>query len=233
MPKDRYLLTFYQVKDSANEAWANEKTFFKNQLLDHRGKLCVEPIYNKGAITNPALPDYVSGLPGNYIVISQFPSQTELDLFLKADFFSNERVLPDGIELSEIASAKLFKPMPFMPTAPVIGSIEHAKEPGFILLNGISMQSMLNPMTPIRMGRYMSANMSNLKNNGVKMLEAFEITQRVKGVYDFDMLFLTEWPSMEIYKQIHDDRNFIDLAKKTRNRAFKAFSEDLGIIQLP
>jgi hypothetical protein len=92
------------------------------------------------------------------------------------------------------------------------------------------MNSMVNPMTGIRMLRYMNANLPTLEEAGTIVLAAFEALDVVAGRFDFDMLFLTEWPSLEVFNDIHADAGFIDLARKTRNRAFNRFADDQGLI---
>jgi len=160
MPKDRFLISYYSTSNT--EKLHDESA--TEALAKHGGRLVVAPIANLGPIENNATPDYLSRLPGNYISIAVFESKTALNEYLKVN--------PNGPASADVVAdalvvAKIFKPMPLMQDMPVIGSVEHREEPSFILLNGISMNSMLNPLTIIRMTRYMAANTSKLEKQGV------------------------------------------------------------------
>ncbi len=229
-PDSRYLLSFYDVSaQPTDELIENVLDSLEPRLATHGGELAVAPIRNTGPLHTAAIPEYTTNVPGDYLIISRFPSQKALDSFLESDEIRSDRDR-SGVHIGAMVTAKVFKPMPTMPDYPVIGTIDHRHDPAFILLNGISMNSMVNPMTGIRMLRYMNANLPTLEEAGTIVLAAFEALDVVAGKFDFDMLFLTEWPSLEVFNDIHAEASFIDLARKTRNRAFNRFADDQGLI---
>ena len=230
-PKDRYLLSFYSVSgDLTKETLRAELDRQEVALRHHQGRLAVAPIQNTGPIESAALPDYTSALPGNYLIVQTFPSKVHLDGFLEEQDRADTSA-HTNLRIDAAVTAKLFKPMPMMQDYPVIGSIPHRESPAFILLNGISMNSMANPMTGIRMLRYMNANLPKLEAQGTTLLGTFEVLDVVRGAFDFDMLFLTEWESPAAFDAVHQDPEFIDIARKTRNRAFRRFADDHGEIR--
>lgn len=221
----KYLITFYDVKEP--------KTFHQTfasidkRLKFHKGKFIVPPIHNQGRIANSALPKYTRRLPGNFISVARFETMNDLKAYTRSVHTNLKSNL-----VNTMVVASIFKPMPFMPDFPVIGSVPHKEEPAFILLNGITMNSMLNPLTVTRMMSYMNNNFDKLKELGVVMLASFQIDETLVGNYPYDMLFLTEWPSMKVFQTLHKNPDFIALAKRTRNKAFQQFAEDKGVIQL-
>ena len=77
----------------------------------------------------------------------------------------------------------------------------------------------------------MDKNGEDLPKAGVKYIAPFEKIRNIKGRYNYDILFLSEWPSEEVFLDIHDKDDFVDLVNKTRNKAFKAFTDSKGVIR--
>lgn len=224
----KYLISFYSTDDLKHPEFFSAMQSVETEVVRDGGRFLVDPIRIDRELRSNASPAYQSTINADFILISAFDTSHELEAHLS---HASQNNLPEGITLSASVTARLFKPMPFMPEASVIGSIKHRGEPAFILLNGISMNSMANPMTGIRMMRYMWNNLPKLKARDVTLLEAFEVVERVRGEYPYDMLFLTEWPNQSVFDEFHADPTFIELAQTTRNRAFHSFSEQKGLVE--
>ncbi len=226
MRDERYLVSFYQM-DPSSRSDVSDYFIETKLLLSGVGASYLDaPLLIDKELPNAAQPEYTSHSPGNVIFIAEFPNQESLD-----DYMTKEDVIQamDGIgKVSQneiVFIAEDFNPMGMMNDTSRLGSFEYRDESGFLMLNSIKMNSFINPMTPYRIMSYMNNNFPRLEAAQVRMVMPFEKVEDVRGHYDYDVLFLSEWPSEEVFNQFHSDEGFIELAKDTRNKAFSGFTE--------
>ena len=79
----------------------------------------------------------------------------------------------------------------------------------------------------------MNKNFPRLKEAEVKVIMPFEKIDDIRGKYNFEVLFLSEWASEKSFDEYHSRCRFINLAKKTRNKSFSAFTESKAHLMTP
>ena len=225
MRDERYLVSFYEI-DNSSEVISDYFVETK-QLLSKVGASYLDaPLSIDKELPNSAQPEYTRHSPGNVIFIAEFPNRERLDDYLKKGDVIQAMDGIGNISQNEIVFiAEDFNPMGMMNGTSRLGSFEYRKDSGFIMLNSIAMNSFINPMTPYRIMSYMNNNFPRLETAQVKMIMPFEKVEDIRGHYDYEVLFLSEWPSEEVFNKFHSDEGFIELAKDTRNKAFTGFTE--------
>jgi len=220
----RYLVSVYQQQDERSivEHYSNTQKL----LASHSGQYLDAPIILSKALLNPAQPTYTEPSLGNVIFIAEFPNRAQLNTYLKnADVLDQINAIEKSSKQEYVFVAKEFNPMGLLPTYPAVGQFARREEPAFIMVNDIAMKSFLNPLTPYRITRYMNKNISNLGDAEVQMMMPFKKVADIRGNYPYEVLFMTEWPSEKKFNEFHDQYDFIQLTKSTRNKAFSAFTE--------
>ena len=234
MSDKRYLVSVYQqqgeqgVVESTVVESAITAFYSKTQALlaGNRGHYLDAPIIISKALPNPAQPAYTARAPGNVIFIAEFPDRKHLNAYLKnPEVLAQMNSMAQSSQQERVFMAKEFNPMGMLPAHPAVGQFERRAAPAFIMVNDIAMKSFLNPLTPYRITRYMNINFPNLKNAEVKMMMPFEKVTDIRGNYPYEVLFMSEWSSEEAFNEFHQQDDFIQLTKTTRNKAFSAFTE--------
>lgn len=226
MQDKRYLVSFYQM-DNPTKSDITDYFVETKHLLSKQGASYLDaPLLIDKELPNSAQPEYTQHSPGNVIFIAEFPNREKLD-----DYLKSVKVIEamDGLgnisQNENVFIAEDFNPMGMMNDASRLGSFEYRKDSGFLMLNSIAMNSFINPMTPYRIMSYMNNNFPRLEAAQVRMIMPFEKVEDVRGFYDYEVLFLSEWPSEEVFNKFHSDKGFIELAQDTRNKAFSGFTE--------
>ena len=179
-------------------------------------------------LKNEASPAYTEDYSDKIVLISEFKNEEKLNQYLNSPSVLNafKEIRIHTIEES-LFVAKEFNPLGMMKPTPTIAQRESGTGQKFLMLNNIEMKSFLNPLTPLRIKRYMDSNFPNLNKNNVKIFTSYEKIQNIRGNYPFEVMFLTEWQSIENFENYHLDPEFVKLAKETRNKAFVQFTESM------
>lgn len=182
------------------------------------GSYAAAPLLNLGALHNPATPNGTTSFGDRLITFSTFETLSDQFKFIAATS-----------KATTITAQYVAKPMdrfPMLSDIAPLSNVDQSTEPAFTLVNGIKVQSLLNPAAPIHMARYMSQNAPEIEKRGVKIISPLRITTMSKGDLKLDLIFLTLWPDQVTFDQLHENENFINLAAFARNRAFKSFTDD-------
>lgn len=180
------------------------------------------------------LPNHAAGrlarMPVGRVVLAEFESRRAARRFSRGtDVDAVEaRAAAEGVGTEARFSAKKFRPLPSMPDAPMLCASAPAPAPAFILLDGITMKK--GPVAPVRVMRYMKRNLPRLEAAQVDLLGTLAVGRVDAGSFDFDMLFMTQWPSLEVFDTFHEDTEFIADAQRYRNPAMRRFGEAQGIV---
>ena len=221
----RYLVSIYQLENATENA---EEYFKATKLLltKNGGVYLKSPIIVEKDLPNAAQPSFTQAAIGNVIFIAEFGDRKSLDNYVNdpdviKQMFAIEDIAGDEI----IFVAKDFNPMGMMVDSAALNTFKPREKPAFLMINDISMNSLLNPMTSYRVMSYMNSNFPMLEQADVGFIRPLEKIENIRGYYDFDVLGLSEWPSEKVFTDFHLNPVFKELAKDTRNKAFSAFTE--------
>lgn len=221
-----YLVSVHNIGEHKEKEYEEFYVTTKKLLLEANGAYLDKPIIIDEELPNEAMPSISSKFQGDRILIAEFPTKKDLNIYL-----NNQSVKKSMDKLSIVANkesvftASEFNPMGMLTTPPKLGSVPYRDDPAFIMINSFSFKSMLNPLNPIRIMSYMNTNGPRIEAAGVKVLMPFKKLKDIRGSAEFEALFLTEWPSKKEFYRFHKDKTFIDLSKKTRNKALDVFTE--------
>jgi len=226
----RYLVSIYKL-DNAKEESSAYLMATSPFLSQNHGLYLQSPLIIEKNLPNPAQPSFVQESVGNVIFIAEFKNRKSLDSFVEdADVVKHMNAIGNKTEREIVFVAKDFNPMGMMADTTQLKNFESQGEPAFIMINDISMNSFLNPMTPYRIMRYMNENFPLLKQSNVRFIRPLEKVQDLRGNYNFDVLNLSEWPSEQVFDDFHINKIFIKLATDTRNKAFSGFTEAKAVL---
>ena len=220
----RYLVSIYQLDNARQQSLAHYQA--TSRLTDKHDAQLKAPIIIEKNLPNTAQPAFTQAYLGNVIFIAEFSNSKNLDAFL-----ADSQVRSSMDSLAKTASkeivfiAKDFNPMGMMTDTAPLNAIKPRKAPAFLMINDITMNSFLNPLTPYRIMRYMDGNFPRLQQAQVGFIRPLQKMSNVRGDYQFDVMGISEWPSERIFNQFHANPDFIKLARTTRNKAFAAFTE--------
>jgi len=221
----RYLVSIYQL----NNAIESSEIYFKatNSLLGKNDASYLKsPIVIEKDLPNSAQPSFTEAAIGNVIFIAEFKNRESLDSFVKnADVIEHMDAIARAAHEEIVFIAEDFNPMGMMVDTIPLKDFETRIKPAFLMINDISMNSFLNPMTPYRIMSYMNDNFPLLEEAQVRFIRPLEKVENLRGNYAFDVLNLSEWPSEQVFTDFHLNPTFIKLAKDTRNKAFDGFTE--------
>jgi len=170
-----------------------------------KGRFLSKPLIVEKELTSPSMPKYTEPLQGNVITVLEFPNKKSAKQYLKNEKTVALRHFFSPYVKSEASFfAKPFNPLGMLGNEPLLGDIEHRQAPAFILVNALTMKSFLNPATPYRILQYKNNNFDKVKALGVNMF-----TPLIEEVFD----------------TLHSDEEFIELSRRTRNKAFSGFTD--------
>jgi len=222
-----YVVNIYEVD---NEHLVEVQSLYK-KTTEHlanntKGRFLSKPLIVEKELTSPSMPKYTEPLQGNVITVLEFPNKKSAKQYLKNEKTVALRHFFSPYVKSETSFfAKPFNPLGMLGNEPLLGDIEHRQAPAFILVNALTMKSFLNPATPYRILQYKNNNFAKVKALGVNMFTPLIKTKAITGEYEQELLFLTEWPSEEVFDTLHSDEEFIELSRRTRNKAFSGFTD--------
>jgi hypothetical protein len=223
----RYLVSVYQIDNEELNVKKQAVEYFKitKPLINkNNGSYLTFPLLNEKDLTSLALPAFTQPKIGNLIFVAEFENRTALDNYVK-DSVTPMNAIAKMATKEIVFIAKDFNPMGMMEDIPSLRDFKPRDRPAFLMVNDISMNSFLNPMNPYRIMRYMNSNLPGLKEANVGFIRPLEKVENVRGNYAFDVLNLSEWPSEQVFNDFHRNSDFIKLTSKTRNKAFKKFTE--------
>jgi hypothetical protein len=225
LDSERYLVSIYKLDNAKEESNVYLKAT-SPFLSKYYGSYLQSPLIIEKNLPNPAQPSFVQESVGNVILIAEFKNRKNLDRFVEdVDVIKHMNAIGKKTEREIIFVAKDFNPMGMMADTTQLKNFELRGEPTFIMINDISMNSFLNPMTPYRIMRYMNENFPLLKESNVRFIRPLEKVKDLRGNYNFDVLNLSEWPNEQVFDDFHSNQVFIKLATDTRNKAFRSFTE--------
>lgn len=193
------------------------------------GKVVVSGLDSRKQLPNHAV-EHLAPMPVGRVVLAEFESRGAARRFSRGSEVGavEARAAAEGVGTEARFSAKKFRPLPSMPDAPILCATAPAPAPAFILLDGITMKK--GPVAPVRVMRYMKRNLPRLEGAQVDLLGTLAVRSVDAGSFDFDMLFMTQWPSLEVFDTFHSDAEFIADAQRYRNPAMRRFGEAQGVV---
>jgi len=221
----KYLVSIYKLENAVESSKAYVKAT-SAILKKNDGAYLKTPIIIEKNLPNTAQPSFTQKAIGDVIFIAEFKNRDSLEAFIKnADVVKQMDVLKSAATEETVFIGKDFNPMGMMSDTVPLKEFESRDKPAFLMINDISMNSFLNPMTPYRIMKYMDANFPMLEKAKVRFIRPLEKVENLRGKYSFDVLNLSEWPSEEVFNDFHIKPIFIKLAQDTRNKAFNRFTE--------
>lgn len=227
--KNHFIIDMIKLKDK-NTSISNYIETFQDIAQTYNGTLMVNPISIEGQIKTEVTPGYTTDFDYDYIFILKFSSKSNAKKYATA-----HRTIVNYKELSlskikqTIFLSKTMMALPGMPKFPEIKNTLIRQEPAFILVNAIKMKS--TPGAMLRMIKYFKRNHSSITESGTNYFSTFKVSKVLKGKFDFKMLFLTEWASMDAFNALHESSHFKENVH-LRNKSFKGFTEGKGAIIL-
>lgn len=227
-----YLVSIYQIEDEHQSALNHYYHGTQHLLAQNNGRYLEAPLMIDEDLPNSAQPALTESFPGNAVLIAEFASKTDLKRFVENPRVNQEMdSMAQHDKDSSVFIAREFNPMGMMPPSPKLGALAYREDPAFIMVNAFSFKTLLNPLNPYRIMKYMRSNMPELEKAEVKLLMPFEKVQDVRGHYGYQALFFTEWASKQSFDAFHRQARFVDLAKRTRNKGVKGFTESKASVQ--
>lgn len=229
-PKTGYVVGIYSPEaDHAEDALDRHVERFQAVVERDGGRVLVSGLDAVRELPNPAT-DSLDPMPRGRILVAKFDSRRAARRFSRGDDVVRleAEAAAQGVLTSARLTAKKFRPLPSMPDAPMLCAHAPAPAPAFILLDGITMKR--GPAAPLRVMRYMKRNLPRLEEAQVDLLGTLAVKHVDAGSFDFDMLFMTQWPSLEVFDTFHEDAGFIADAQRYRNPAMRRFGEAQGLL---
>jgi len=225
--KSHFIIDMVKLKNK-NTSISNYLEAIQNIAKTYNGRLMVNPIHIEGQIETDVAPITTTAFDYDYIFILRFDKKSDAKRYAR-DHRVEENYMSFSVLLEKqtVFLSKNMMALPGMPKFPEIDNTLVRPAPAFILVNAIKMS--MTPTPVIRMMKYFKRNYPSITNSGTNYFSTFKVAKVLKGDFDFKMLFLTEWKSMEAFKAVHNSENF----KKNvhlRNKSFKGFTEGKGRI---
>ena len=206
---------------------------FKPIIADYNGKIIVHPIENQGILESEGRPNFATEYPREYTIILYFQNRNYLDAFLEDE----ERII--AAESWQTFSKNLIQyvaveqpAQPGLPKFPLISPELLRDDPparnegALILLNAVQFKQ--EPQVPENINTFFGlAGPANIAA-GTFFFSTLQKTENLIGDFPFDVLFLTEWASLEAYDLVHDTPELIDASQQYRNPSLLGFTEDQG-----
>lgn len=223
-----YLVSVYDGPLAADDAARHQyQAALGAAAREAGGSVAVADLQSERQLPNPAAPGGLDAFPIGYVTVLRFESHRAAKRFSKGEALAAlDAKAATSLDVVARFSATPFRPLPSMPDAPVVCETPTAPAPAFILLDGITMKK--NPLAPMRMLRYMKRNLPRLEAAGVAMHATLKTKKVYRGRFDFDMLFMTQWPSGSVFDSFHADAGFRADAEAYRNPSFRRFAEARG-----
>ena len=200
-PKQRYLIGMPAFNKSSQFSLKTYLDAIELPLQRSGGELIVMPIRSSGAMDNSTLPEQTFDLPGDFILIWKFQNTAAISSYLaSSEFMKLQQEMDSQADSNVLFTARQTKPMPGMPAYPMLSNDNLRYENGFMMINAITMKNpVLAPTTLFRMMRYVKKNTPELEKRGTNFFAAIKKEKIISGNFDFDMLFLTEWKTEQIW----------------------------------
>jgi hypothetical protein len=212
-PYDRVVVAFLDADQDIDQ--------HRMQVAEAGGAFAAPLLRNQGALSNAALPASTTDLNAGLVSITHFANEND-----ERDFIS--RLEPDP-DVSFLAVGRTANWFPFIGSPQPLSALKTVDEPGFVLVNLIAQRPMANPRNATRMMRYMMSATPTLKGNDVVFASPIFVDHVIGEDHQADLLFLTIWPDQATFDAIHNDRNFVGLARNTRNQVFESFTENAAL----
>ena len=223
--KSHFIIDMVKLKKKENSINYYLETL-KSIAKTYNGTLMVNPITIEGQIKTDVAPTYTTDFDYDYIFIIRFDKKSDAKKYAKdSRTIKNYTDFSKLVENQTVFLSKNMMALPAIPKFPEIDNILIRSEPAFILVNAINMK--MTPTSMIRMMKYFKRNYSSITKSGTNYFSTFKVAKVLKGDFDFKMLFLTEWASMEAFNEVHDSSNFKENVH-LRNKSFKGFTEGKG-----
>lgn len=225
--KSHFIVDMIKLKANKSnlEIYINE---LKSIAKKYSGELNVNPINVIGQIETEVAPKYTSPFNYDYILIIHFDKKSNALNYTKDNrTLVNYNNITDLIIKQTVFFSKNMMALPGMPKFPEIENKLIRPEPSFILVNAIKMKSTLGAM--MKMMKYFKRNHPTIAESGTHFFSTLKVVKVIKGDFDFNMLFLTEWASMDAFNELHNSIRFKENVH-LRNSSFKRFTEGKGII---
>lgn len=226
--KSHFIIDMVKLKKKENSINYYLETL-KSIAKTYNGTLMVNPITIEGQIKTDVTPTYTTAFNYDYIFIIRFDKKSDAKKYAKnSRTIKNYRDFSNLVENQTVFLSKIMMALPGMPKFPEIDNSLMRPAPAFILVNAIKMN--MTPTPVIRMMKYFKRNYPAITESGTNYFSTFKVAKVLKGGFDFKMLFLTEWASMEAFNKVHDSPNFKENVH-LRNKSFKGFTEGKGRIK--
>lgn len=225
--KSHFIIDMVKLKDK-NTSISNYLEAIQNVARTYNGTLMVNPINIDGQIETDVAPKYTTAFDYDYIFILRFDKKSDAKKYAKDHKIAiNYKHLSVIAENQTVFLSKNMMALPGMPKFPEIDNKLVRPAPAFILVNAIKMKT--TPTSMIRMMKYFKRNYPSITKSGTNYFSTFKVVKVLKGKFDFKMLFLTEWKSMEAFNEVHSSSNFKNNVH-LRNKSFNGFTEGKGRI---
>ena len=194
----------------------------------HHGVLSVNPIVINGQIETEVTPEYTTAFNYDYILIIRFENRKNAKNYSKdTRTLDNFTHLSARITKQSVFLSKNMMALPGMPDFPEINNELIRPAPSFILVNAIKMKK--TPGSIMKMMKYFKRNYPAITASGTSYFSTLKVAKVLKGDFDFQMLFLTEWASMDAFQELHRSPSFKENVH-LRNTSFTGFTEGKGVI---
>lgn len=198
----------------------------KKLVKQEGGELHVRPIKVVQQIETDVKPASTTAFGYDWVGILHFPNKKTANKFALGEDYAQLIVQHSKAFRTHTSFlSKRMSALPGMPNFPLIQNDLLHPDPAFLLVNAIDMKK--TPGAVMRMMRYFKSNYPLLTDYGTQFFATFKVSEVVQGAFGFDMIFLTEWESMEKFHEVHEHPKFRENVH-LRNNSFKGFTEAEG-----